>query len=583
MHNSKKRKITAWGYQYDNGEVALLYHDAGSWRGKKINTVQSEYYQNPHKAIARIRELEAKIPGKDNFTFQKRNFEAGLEYLSDRCDMGTPIEQRSKEAQRHACAALLQMLNSCGSDVDGRRTILQVVSASLSGYIFRLCSEWELFTYGEPVPYETAPRIVCSRADGAGNALRQVMASLFLDTEELLTAGAAAGTAESHLPAYLPSVGNERQITDCAYAQVCKGERDKEDNEKYFDEPLAAQYRDTAVGIDTAFFRAPDVENFVRRNRWVTIIQLGNKCELELPIRIEGKILARSWCGDAWDIAAVRSLIDGFLRRIYTCGLSETEGEKQEVINKKERERSLLLEHLKVASQRIDTHNSRRGTEKYRGLQRLWLETQIVVLGELMSYMSMLGFWEEDEGQATLNGWLHALLPAVYSPPIDNLPVDDPKHLLNYEADSQMLFKNLLTAMVTPGNYKHFMAVPVKGEFPMKKADGTDIWGYVRGFQVTGKDGHRHRVPTLQIREDMLTEIAPMLMPLECDWLTVIKTVRGQQPDYLVGKSRNVRLPVDGESRLCATLVLSIEKLSWLSAETQNILRDLITLIALQK
>ncbi len=583
MHNSKKRKITAWGYQYDNGEVALLYHDAGSWRGKKINTVQSEYYQNPHKAIARIRELEAKIPGKDNFTFQKRNFEAGLEYLSDRCDMGTPIEQRSKEAQRHACAALLQMLNSCGSDVDGRRTILQVVSASLSGYIFRLCSEWELFTYGEPVPYETAPRIVCSRADGAGNALRQVMASLFLDTEELLTAGAAAGTAESHLPAYLPSVGNERQITDCAYAQVCKGERDKEDNEKYFDEPLAAQYRDTAVGIDTAFFRAPDVENFVRRNRWVTIIQLGNKCELELPIRIEGKILARSWCGDAWDIAAVRSLIDGFLRRIYTCGLSETEGEKQEVINKKERERSLLLEHLKVASQRIDTHNSRRGTEKYRGLQRLWLETQIVVLGELMSYMSMLGFWEEDEGQATLNGWLHALLPAVYSPPIDNLPVDDPKHLLNYEADSQMLFKNLLTAMVTPGNYKHFMAVPVKGEFPMKKADGTDIWGYVRGFQVTGKDGHRHRVPTLQIREDMLTEIAPMLMPLECDWLTVIKTVRGQQPDYLVGKSRNVRLPVDGESRLCATLVLSIEKLSWLSAEAQNILRDLITLIALQK
>ena len=583
MHNSKKRKITAWGYQYDNGEVALLYHDAGSWRGKKINTVQSEYYQNPHKAIARIRELEAKIPGKDNFTFQKRNFEAGLEYLSDRCDIGTPIEQRSKEAQRHACAALLQMLNSCGSDVDGRRTILQVVSASLSGYIFRLCSEWELFTYGEPVPYETAPRIVCSRADGAGNALRQVMASLFLDTEELLTAGAAAGTAESHLPAYLPSVGNERQITDCAYAQVCKGERDKEDNEKYFDEPLAAQYRDTAVGIDTAFFRAPDVENFVRRNRWVTIIQLGNKCELELPIRIEGKILARSWCGDAWDIAAVRSLIDGFLRRIYTCGLSETEGEKQEVINKKERERSLLLEHLKVASQRIDTHNSRRGTEKYRGLQRLWLETQIVVLGELMSYMSMLGFWEEDEGQATLNGWLHALLPAVYSPPIDNLPVDDPKHLLNYEADSQMLFKNLLTAMVTPGNYKHFMAVPVKGEFPMKKADGTDIWGYVRGFQVTGKDGHRHRVPTLQIREDMLTEIAPMLMPLECDWLTVIKTVRGQQPDYLVGKSRNVRLPVDGESRLCATLVLSIEKLSWLSAEAQNILRDLITLIALQK
>lgn len=207
----------------------------------------------------------------------------------------------------------------------------------------------------------------------------------------------------------------------------------------------------------------------------------------------------------------------------------------------------------------------------------------MMMLRELVSYLFDLGFWTREEGRNTLNGWLHALLPAVYSPPVDNLPVDNPKHLLSYEADSQELFQNLLTAMVTPGNYKHFMAVPVKGEFPMKKADGTDIWGYVRGFQVTGKDGHRYRVPTLQIREDVLTEVAATLMPIECDWLTVIKTVREQQPDYLVGKSRNVRLPVDGKSKLCATLVLSVEKLLWLSEEAQNILLDLITLIAPQK
>lgn len=167
--------------------------------------------------------------------------------------------------------------------------------------------------------------------------------------------------------------------------------------------------------------------------------------------------------------------------------------------------------------------------------------------------------------------------------PTDDLPVDDPRHLLNYATDGEELLRRALSAMVTPENCKHFMAVPVKGEFPMEKADGTDIWGYVRGFQVTGKDGHRYRVPTLQIREDMLTEVAVTLMSIECDWLTVIKTVREQQPDYLVGKSRNVRLPVDGESRLCATLVLSIEKLLWLSEEAQNILLNLITLIALQK
>lgn len=207
----------------------------------------------------------------------------------------------------------------------------------------------------------------------------------------------------------------------------------------------------------------------------------------------------------------------------------------------------------------------------------------MMMLRELVSYLFDLGFWTRKEGRNTLNGWLHALLPAVYSPPVDNLPVDNPKHLLSYEADSQELFQNLLTTMVTPENCKHFMAVPVKGEFPMKKADGTDIWGYVRGFQVTGKDGHRYRVPTLQIREDVLTEVAAMLMPIECDWLAVIKTVREQQPDYLVGKSRNVRLPVDGESRLCATLVLSVEKLLWLSEEAQNILLELTMLIAPQE
>lgn len=43
--------------------------------------------------------------------------------------MGVPIENRSKEAQHRACAALMQMLDSCGSDTDGRRTILQIVNA----------------------------------------------------------------------------------------------------------------------------------------------------------------------------------------------------------------------------------------------------------------------------------------------------------------------------------------------------------------------------------------------------------------------------------------------------------------------
>ena len=299
-------------------------------------------------------------------------------------------------------------------------------------------------------------------------------------------------------------------------------------------------------------------------------------CGIVEPIRINGKILARAWQSDGWDAAGVQGLIRDFLLWMT----ADLFGEGRKGVCSKE---MALKDACDRANQRISENDQKRGTPKHKGLQRLWLETQMMVLRELESYLFDLGFWTREEGRNTLNGWLHALLPAVYSPPVDNLPVDDPKHLLNYEADSQMLFKNLLTAMVTPENCKHFMAVPVKGEFPMKKADGTDIWGYVRGFQVTGKNGHRYRVPTLQIRKDVLTEVAATLMPIECDWLTVIKTVREQQPDYLVGKSRNVRLSVDGKSKLCATLVLSVDKLSWLPKAAQNILLELTMLIAPQK
>lgn len=563
-----KRKLTVWQYQYDNGEAGMLHERKGVWRGEKRIWSDIAYFPNENEAQKHVKDLcrrngisEEKCMGG------VRTFSSGIEHLS----LGGNILKTQA-----APTALMQMMNSCGTDEEGRRTMVQLLSAGLAGYLFRLCSERGLLSVSEPVNYLTAPRITCSAADGATDALRLIMQSIGLDTEEVLAAHADEGSVESCWPVYLPPVGNERRIIDCAYAQVCKGKQDKAGDEKYYGEVLAAQYRDTVVGVNTAFFTARDVKDFVRRNRWATIIQLGDKCGIVEPIRINGKILARAWQSDGWDAAGVQGLIRDFLLWMT----ADLFGEDRKGVCSKE---MALKDACDRANQRISENNKKRGTPKYKGIQRLWLEVQMMMLRELVSYLFDLGFWTREEGRNTLNGWLHALLPAVYSPPVDNLPVDNPKHLLSYEADSQELFQNLLTAMVTPGNYKHFMAVPVKGEFPMKKADGTDIWGYVRGFQVTGKDGHRYRVPTLQIREDVLTEVAATLMPIECDWLTVIKTVREQQPDYLVGKSRNVRLPVDGKSKLCATLVLSVEKLLWLSEEAQNILLDLITLIAPQK
>lgn len=311
--------------------------------------------------------------------------------------------------------------------------MVQIFSAGLAGYLFRLCSRKGLLSVSEPVNYLTAPRITCSAADGATDALRLIMQSIGLNTEEVLAAHADEGSVESHLPVCLPPVGNERRIIDCAYAQVCKGKQDKAGDEKYYGEVLAAQYRDTVVGVNTAFFKGADVEDFVRRNRWATIIQLGDKCGIVEPIRINGKVLARAWQSDGWDAAGVQGLIRDFLLWM-TAGLFPDD---KKIVCPKE---IALKDACDRANQRISENNQKRGTPKHKGLQRLWLETQMMMLRELVSYLFDLGFWTREEGRNTLNGWLHALLPAVYSPPVDNLPVDNPKHLLSYEADSQELF-----------------------------------------------------------------------------------------------------------------------------------------------
>ena len=285
-----KRKLTVWQYQYDSDEAGMLYERKGVWRGEKRIWSDIAYFPNENEAQKHVKDLCRKNGiSEEKCMGGVRTFSSGIEHLFQR---GSTFKTQA------APTALMQMLDSCGSDEEGRRTMVQIFSAGLAGYLFRLCSRKGLLSVSEPVNYLTAPRITCSAADGAADTLRLIMQSIGLNTEEVLAAHADEGSVESHLPVCLPSIGNERRIIDCAYAQVCKGKQDKAGDEKYYGEVLAAQYRDTVVGVNTAFFKGADVEDFVRRNRWATIIQLGDKCGIVEPIRINGKVLARAWQSD---------------------------------------------------------------------------------------------------------------------------------------------------------------------------------------------------------------------------------------------------------------------------------------------
>lgn len=128
-----KRKLTVWQYQYDNGEAGMLHERKGVWRGEKRIWSDIAYFPNENEAQKHVKDLcrrngisEEKCMGG------VRTFSSGIEHLSP----GGGILKTQA-----APTALMQMLDSCGSDEEGRRTMVQIFSAGLAGYLFRLCSK----------------------------------------------------------------------------------------------------------------------------------------------------------------------------------------------------------------------------------------------------------------------------------------------------------------------------------------------------------------------------------------------------------------------------------------------------------
>ena len=100
------------------------------------------------------------------------------------------------------------------------------------------------------------------------------------------------------------------------------------------------------------------------------------ECGIVEPIRINGKILARAWQSDGWDAIAVQGLIRDFLLWMT----ADLFGEDRKGVCSKE---MALKDACDRASQKISENNKKRGTPKYKGIQRLWLEVQMMVLCQL--------------------------------------------------------------------------------------------------------------------------------------------------------------------------------------------------------
>lgn len=99
-------------------------------------------------------------------------------------------------------------------------------------------------------------------------------------------------------------------------------------------------------------------------------------CGIVEPIRINGKILARAWQSDGWDAAGVQGLIRNFLLWMTADLFSE---DRKGVCPKE----MALKDACDRADQRISENNKKRGTPKYKGIQRPWLEVQMMVLCQL--------------------------------------------------------------------------------------------------------------------------------------------------------------------------------------------------------
>lgn len=531
-------------WRYDNGTEAGVAIDVGT-----DEEIYAKTFENTFRRKAFQKSVKERSQ-KKNLSFDKNKLclDCGIGNVTFKANRVNPFPSTLQEVAKNGTTNLLHMLEACGQDVKSRTEVFQLFSALLSSYYFRFLSESALLVPPERLNLH-APILACNLKDGSEALLRDIVASVAIDTSDPYSKE-EYGELSYHQPCCLPTDFTNRRITNCAYIQLRKSKK------KFFDTHHPAQYRDTGVFLSARSFSGRDLIQFQQRNLWATQVFYGVRDQNLLmdPIRLDGSVFANYAYESSWDTGSVCRFIVYFITWV------------QERL--KNKDTIYFKGRLQAFDYLIAAHNRKRGTKKIRRIQKSWLLTQLLAVEEFWQFGKEVNCWSENDGAQLLAEWNHLLLPECYPYPqmISNQPAQ--QRFILPERDCVELFQELLKHALSEKHLEHIAYVPPKGDFPLKRHD-CEVWGYVREYQ--SRKSHQ-RILTLQIREVQLVKIAGQLSSVSCDWYEIMNHLRKKKPHYLLS-AKVARMPGIGTQE--KTLILDVAQLSFLTDKALNLLWSL--------
>lgn len=229
----------------------------------KYDDCSGQSVQKEKKRVVRVKALSKEKyedSKHDAISKKERIIESGIYNRKSRIDLleGYSDDVEDLKAGFDSLTQLIADYTLTGNS----KEMMRLFSLILMGYTTRLFLQYAY----NPMLLSTRAPVICVQRDkyeftGGFEHLSYIVQCFAVDTS-------LDGKLRHYNPAVLPNAYFTERIDECAYLSV-KGDKSKM--------KFPAQYRDTIVLLHTKFFKNSDIEKFVNRNPWGSILLFDQK------------------------------------------------------------------------------------------------------------------------------------------------------------------------------------------------------------------------------------------------------------------------------------------------------------------
>lgn len=543
MEESEKIRVYHW--KYDDGSkgyaVRRVRNDEKEWLSVDYCANKSEF----KRACADIRRKFSSM----DIEFKKYHLVGGLNNV---CSSNFPESDANRSAD--GIDAMKQLLDS-GGTMQCRNAFLNLVSAILSGYCARVCSDYYKVERIQD-KYKYAPVVSVSHADCAYYVLERIADSFAVNTSAV-NPGKYKYLLKLLWSKYhvsLPLKQSDRSITDCIYLKLAK---------KRF--RIKPQLRDTTILVHCRFFPGSEIADLQRRNIWTSLVLYdAPKAKLlPTPVHIDGKFLALSNC--LWDIEDLNFIIQRYVSYLARKSGSGKWGRR-------------IKKYFQEAEQLIAQHNNSPNSTPIKRAQKYQLSLQMLALRLLLDSCKADRSLTKEEANDLLAAWYQVMLPGCSLEKVQETCEQDDQDDWDAPEPFQAQFEEVICKILEADDFAH-ICFSKNNICPGEKntSDGRiEYWAYVSLYSPKGKP----EFWALRLRRKTFER----LFQTYCENYSgedVFKDFRSLDAEYIEGnegKKARMYFSEDDKKGKNPTdaLILNIDRMSFLPQETADRLRKII-------